>query len=41
MPNELNLPQILNDDVDTFSDSAMNISGKRHVESPFGGTSFI
>ena len=41
MPNELNLPSILNDDVDAFSVSAMNISEKLHVGRPFGGISFI
>ena len=41
MPNELNLPSILNDDVDAFSVSAMNISKKLHVGRPFGGISFI
>ena len=41
MPNELNFPSILNDDVDAFSVSAMNISEKLHFGKSFGGTSFI
>ena len=41
MPNELNLPSLLNDDVDAFSVSAMNISGSFHVGRPFVGVSFI
>ena len=34
MLNELNLPSQLNDDVDAFSVSAMNISEKLHVGRP-------
>ena len=41
MPNELDLLSILNDGVDAFSASAMNISEKLHVGRSFGGISFI
>ena len=40
MPNELNLPSILNDDVDAFSVFSKNISEKLHVSRPFGGIFF-
>ena len=41
MTNELNLPSILNDDVEAFSVSAMNIWEKLHVGRTFGGISVI
>ena len=36
MPNELNIPSILNDNVNAFPVSAINISENLHTDRPFG-----
>ena len=41
MQNELNLPSLLNNDVDAFSVSATIIREELHVGRPFGGIFFI